>query len=458
MRRFDSEGQSGFTLLWALVVLLVVMIGGAIVIELTYSDYRHVRKDALSRRARWLAETGVNRFLVELNDPTGHPSRLLGGTITDTLDTGVISRTLSPWAGMLLAVAVAKVGIVSDTTVTLIGQKSSLPDSVAIRTRSQVYPLTLAGASNIDGGKIVSLGGRPLAGLFEGRGPSQLRVDSMSMTFNDTVTLDPWLLELESRLLDALRERAVSDAKLGGLVTGMSIDDLTSADTLIFSGDTEIRDCDWSPHAGPMIVCVDGNLTCSGRTKIRGLVKICVTGAVRIEDQVLIDGAAIVAKGLIYLGDSTVVGGYLLTFSGLKFTDASVMTETGIATVYKSAEQTIPQEQSAALGPTARYEGALLSILRRDQSGLETQPLITIAPGSRFSGALFANHSVELLSDAEGTFDVESFFTTHSSATYLNWIIDRYLRHRPGPRVFPVVETASDTSSQTVFVKARKIS
>lgn len=435
-------------MIWALVVIFVILIGGAVVVKVAFDAHLQRKQKALERRAWWLANSGVNRFLAGLNDPEIDPETLLETPFVDTIsDNESIHRTLYPWGGALLAVATGRVGTVTSVRSRVIGQVSDLPDSVLVRTRSRLYPLVLAGATSApvtQAGamglpvRVSSLGGKPTAGLYHGRGPTQTIVDGWVYTDTSVAELDPWLWKYE---LENLRRKSseVTVTHFGTKqLLGVDLVSAFESSPVLIDGDLDLVDCSIYVKDSPIEVFARGRITIRGNSLIRGQVKFWARDEIEISDSSIIDGAALVSDSVIILGGQSNCQGHFLAGYTLLLDRNTTLHPGSTAAVYLSNDQgrTLPIHALRA-GSTGKLTGHLALYVEKTDTKADI-PRMKIDSNVTFTGVVTSNHLVENHSDVIAQFDIGAFWFRSSTTTYLNWIIDRRIMRRFEPTLLGV--------------------
>ncbi|MBN4057097.1 hypothetical protein JYU19_02175 [bacterium AH-315-J21] len=439
-RASKVTSESGFALLWALVVIAVVLISGAVVMKATFDSHQRVQRQALERRCWWLAETGVNRFLAELNTSKTNPVELLDIAITDSIsENESITRTLYPWADVLLVVSTGKVGVVTETVTSIIGQQSDLPDSVLIRTRNPNYPLVLAGATSspttADGTvglpvKVVSLGGKPTAGLFEGRGPSQTVVDKWLYEDLTTPGFDPWSERYEFARAKQDMQSLLPTHVTNQRFVGADLSEIMTGDYLYIKGDLELLDCTYKQSGSPKTIYVDGHLIISGTTELSGTMKLFATEQITVTDSVILNGIALISdSSLTISGDSRCLA-HILSSHTIRITSQATLLDGSTVTTLldSSSGRTIPihsiliDSKGSVNSTMASFSDTAISLL--------DIPRIKIDTGTTFTGVVTSNHALEVYSDVSAQFDIGGFWYKTRTSTYINWLINRRVRRR----------------------------
>jgi len=445
----DENGESGFAILWALVVIAVVLIGGAVVIKVTFDSNQRAKKHALKRRCWWLAETGVNRYLNELNATENSPVNLLDSAITDSIsENETITRTLYPWADVLLIVSTGKVGVVAETVSTIIGQRSDLPDSVLIRTRNPNYPLVLAGATSspttAEGTvglpvKVVSLGGKPTAGLFEGRGPSQTVVDEWLYDDLTAPDFNLWSARYELSQartnMQSLPPTHLSNQRF--VETDLS--DIMIGDYLYIKGDLELMNCRYKGSDSPKIVYVEGHLRISGNTRLAGLLKLYATETISVDDSSVLDGVALVSDSALSFGGDSKCRAHVLSGYTISINEQATLLVRSTVTAFidTSSGRALPihsilvESKAPVTATVASFSDTAIT--------LSDIPRIKIDTGTRFTGIVTSNHALEVYSDVSAQFDIGGFWYKTRTSTYINWLINRRIRRRLEPSDLGVV-------------------
>jgi hypothetical protein len=439
-RTLLAGDESGFALLWALVVIAVVLIGGAVVMKVTFDSHQRVHKRALERRCWWLAETGISRYLNKLNTTDNNPVNLLDSSITDSIsENETITRNLYSWADVLLVVSTGKVGVVSETVSAIIGQRSDLPDSVLIRTRNPNYPLVLAGATSspttAEGTvglpvKVVSLGGKPTAGLFEGRGPSQTVVDEWLYDDLTAPDFDPWSARYEFSQSKTNMKSLPPTRLSNQTFVETDLAEILTGDYLYIKGDLELMNCRYKGSGSPKIVYVDGHLRIGGNTKLAGLIKLFSTEAITVDDSAVLDGVALVSdSALNFGGDSKsrvhALSGYTIS---IKDRAALLASSTVTALIDTSSGRTLPTH-SIFIESKAPVSASIASF-NDTAITLSDIPRIKIDTGTTFTGIVSSNHALEVYSDVSAQFDIGGFWYKTRTSTYINWLINRRIRRR----------------------------
>ncbi|MCH9032006.1 MAG: hypothetical protein IIB00_07080 [candidate division Zixibacteria bacterium] len=309
-------------MLWALVVILVVLISGSIVIKVTFDSYMRVKNRALERRAMWLSRSGVKRTLTFLNTSGEILESFLNSKLSDTISSNeIISMTLHPWAGSILVVSIGRVGKVQIVASELIGQKSDLPDSVLIRTRSELHPLVLAGATSspmtLPGTsglpvRVTSVAGNPRAGLYQGRGPSQTVVDDWTYIDSVVPELDLWVANYE---LEELREFSKNmDFTYYGTqrFEGVDLAEILSSELMSVNGDLELVNCTLSVWESPVHIYATGTITLRENCRFEGNVKFSTRESFAIGGKSILDGVAVISDSTFTLSENSYTRANLL--------------------------------------------------------------------------------------------------------------------------------------------------
>lgn len=427
-------------MLWALVILFVVLITGAVVMRSDLASYKQTQKRALKRRAHWLAESGIERFLAELNDSSRDPEGIIERQFTDSIDENEsIARTLSPWAGTLLAVSIGTVGTVSDTSSEIIGQESDLPDSVLVRTRNLNYPLVIAGSINLPMTmtgtvglpvKIVSKGGHPAAALFAGRGPAQSVVDDW--TYDDTSALEfePWVaragLVKSSEEIGSFSSVAMSSR----VFTALGNDELFDEVDLVVRGNLELVDCTLNVAGIPRSILVDGSITVRGKSMLTGNIKLRSRQAISITESATLNGVSLISDSLIQIDGEAIVEAHILSGMTVRINESATLMPRTTVTAFLDVDKISSLPVYSILLNSMGETHCSLNSFTSDNDSNRDIPRVKIESRSRFTGVLASNHFIELESNAVAQFDIGSFWRKTSTSTYLNWMIDQRIRRQ----------------------------
>lgn len=420
-------------MLWALVILFVVLITGAVVMRSDLAIYTQTQERALKRRAHWLAESGVERFLAELNDTSRDPRTLIERRFTDSIsENESITRTLYPWAGTLLAVSIGRVGTVSDTSSEIIGQESDLPDSVIVRTRNPHYPLVLSGSTNSEG-LVTSVAGQPTSGLFLGRGPTQSRVDSWTYRGEDTPSaFDPWLMKHELENLKGVLVAGTPQWSGALRLSGVDLSEAFTEDTTIIDGDLELVNCTLSVAHVPRFILATGNISIRERTLISGRAKLWSAESVFISGNAIIDKAALISDSVTRIEEDAVFRGHLLSGYAISVADRAKLVSNSTISAYLSGESGRSTPIHSILVSSGANLDCFVGSFADSTLKAADIPRIKVDTGVSFSGMILSNHFIESYSDVVADFDVDGFWFKKSSTTYVNWIADRWLREESG--------------------------
>lgn len=429
-----------------LAALLIIFIS---VFTFAINRYSFHRCQVSRTAARYLAQAGVQRAVVE----TEIPASLGQANSFNTPNGGTVRTLTTAWGPFVL---VRSTGTYQNQTVHVSALLGSPPPellSAAVTVCDARYPLTLAGSCRIYG----DINAGPLgvqSGRIRGRGLplDQALVGTLishqaipSPALNESV-LEWYLAERENR------RGSVAYREHGSMIVeGDEANRLLALGTIYIGNDLVLKNVRLRSPDSIISLFVGGAVEIAGDSQISGLIEISSERTITIKDSARVDLALLQARDSIIIRDKSHFSGVAQGEGLIAVRDSATLSYPAMLLHMASRPGSDSGATTIVLASSSKSEGTCY-MASADDNSLNEAAVIRLDTNAVFSGYIISESKVDIRGDLHGAVMAERFHAHEPPTTYVNWlvggrIIRSWLDHTPA---LPILEQNDTTSFQIV--------
>jgi len=442
--------ETGSVLVAVLAILAALLVIFISVFTFAINRYSFHRRQVSRTTARYLAQAGVQRAVVETELPTS----LGQGNTSRTPNGGTVRTQTTAWGPFLL---IRSTGAYQNQTVhstALLGSEPPELLKAAVTVCDDRYPLTLAGNCRVYGdintGPLGVQSGRirgqglPLDRALVGRSISH---DSIPSPALDKSVLRWYLDEREKR------RRSVAHREHGSMILDEDeANRLLDLGTIYISNDLVLKDVRLRSPDSIISLFVGGAVEIAGDSQISGLIEISSERIITIKDSARVDLALLQARDSITIRNKSRFSGVAQCDGLIAVRDSATLSYPAMLLHLADRSGSDAGAADIVLASSSMSEGTCYMASADDNSSGETA-VIRLDTNSVFSGYLVSKSIVEIRGELQGAVLTELFHAHEPPTTYVNWlvggrIIRRGLAHTPA---LPIFEQNDMTTSYQII-------
>ena len=415
--------QNGSALLLVLVALLLITsLYSAVVLYGSYHR-RLALQDVMDTQAFYLAESGIEAALSELNQTQDY--RLVFSRDISANESCEVN--VKPYGAYLLCDSRGKAGTRTKTIRCLIGAIPEERFKNAINLGGQDYPLTLAGRTTITGDVLVSPSG-VLPGRFKGKrfGGSKLVFGEIIKSPNDRLPLYD----------DAVINQFLSDVGQISFNSSREIDktfilddaaliELQKDSLIEFKANLIISLKDKTLDMTGKHFKVDGNLIVNESSRIYGYGVIEVEGEVQLEGECYLKDLIILTNRDVQITGEAVYSGQLIANAKVEIAQNAWLDRNATIICLGDIDD---DERCVYLNSSELSRGTILCDLENINANRPGHrniiKTIDTSPDCNFAGVIFNTGYSKVSGNISGNLSTGSFYIFDSPTVFINWLVD----------------------------------
>lgn len=439
------RNQHGSVLISALIIIAVLLTLFLSAFSFGIARYSvYVKKQHLTQ-AQYLAESGINRFVANLNSQ--NTNLILENENSVQFTFGEIGECLlstRPFGAYLLLRSIGTSGSQKSTRYSLLGTVQKKFTDRAISIFNNRYPLVVTGTTRITG-DIFSGPIQLTTGQIEGRGAvyrdflqgRRIIEDSVSSPYQRFAAIDDYI----RFVYKTLKPKALPVSTSLQLKSSDMF--LSDKNILAIQGNLDLRDIEIDRKYLPLTVIVSGWVEIGGATRIEGLVEIISEKYIHITDSATIIDGLIMAEDSIVINKNAYISSQIISRQEITVEDFAVSTFPTLILVSSTAFNS-RLDYGIRISSHAPIEANILYVSADTLQQRENE-IIIIDSSMSLSGCVFSSDFLSLQGDIAGSVMTGNFKFTIPPTTYVNWLKDIHINvlARGYTPVMPLFESDS---------------